>query len=113
MLHPLPETAAERFALHLEEHYGLQLDAARQAVLVSEIQEFITNEVDTFLDPFPLVAPGPAFQLDTRRRRVGVEPRDATPAEIKADDRARERKEESAEEAREDRAQEKEDAKGR
>lgn len=36
-----PQTAAEELALHLETHYGLQLDSARHAGLLTELKAFL------------------------------------------------------------------------
>lgn len=55
MLHGEPQNAAEKFALHLEQAYGLQLDPYRHRQLVAELEEFTgrADEPDSTDEPMP------------------------------------------------------------
>ena len=57
-LHAYPTTAAERFALHLELNYGLQLDTGRHQALVAEINAaFNASEINAAFNA-PAGSPG-------------------------------------------------------
>ncbi len=45
-LHKDPVTPAEKLARHLEDNYGLQLDPARHAGLLKDLEEFLPKDAN-------------------------------------------------------------------